>query len=90
VHKFSRFQGLEKLTRMAIFLSLFMAENFFNRLRTAGSRGLSSATPSIFTQGWPAQEQMHRVTIAIPWRQKKPVISSKFFTFSLTPKPLSI
>lgn len=39
---------------MAIFLSLFMAENCFKRLRTAESRGLSGAKPSACTQGWPA------------------------------------
>jgi hypothetical protein len=60
---------------MTIFLSLFMAENCINRLRTAESRGLSGATPSICTQGWPAREQKHSVTIATPWRQKKLVRS---------------
>jgi len=34
------------LTRMAIFLSLFIAENCFKRDNTAESRGLSGATPS--------------------------------------------
>lgn len=44
---------------MAIFLSLFMAENCFKRLKTAESRGLSGATPSTCTQGWPAKEHNH-------------------------------
>lgn len=38
--------GLKKLTLRAIFLSLFIAENCFRRVRTAESRGLSGATPS--------------------------------------------
>ncbi|BAF10539.1 Os02g0831900 [Oryza sativa Japonica Group] len=40
------------MTRSAIFLSLFMAENCLRRERTAGARGRSGATPSSQTQGW--------------------------------------
>lgn len=36
----------QELTLRAIFLSLFIAENCFKRLKTAESRGLSGATPS--------------------------------------------
>lgn len=41
------------LTRKAIFLSLFIAENCLRRERTAESRGLSGAILSSTIQGWP-------------------------------------
>lgn len=41
---------------MAIFFSLFIAENCFKRVNTAESRGLSGATPSTHTQGWPERK----------------------------------
>lgn len=58
-----KFQGLvnwmsiyryyKSLTRKAIFLSLFIAENCFRRESTAESRGLSGAIRSSTIQGWP-------------------------------------
>jgi len=42
---------------MAIFLSLFIAENCFKRDKTAESSGLSGATPPTCTHGWPAHHQ---------------------------------
>jgi hypothetical protein len=42
---------ISALTLRAIFFSLFIVENCFNRLRIAESRGLSGATPSTQTQG---------------------------------------
>ena len=50
---------------MAIFFSLFMAENCFKRVITAESRGLSGATPPTWTQGWPVQNQMLKVKTCI-------------------------
>lgn len=41
-----------KLTSIAIFLILFMAENCFKRDRTAESIGSSGATPSALIHGW--------------------------------------
>lgn len=40
------------LTRRAIFFSLFIAENCFKRVCTAGSKGSVGATPSTATHGW--------------------------------------
>ncbi|KAL3825681.1 hypothetical protein ACJIZ3_021710 [Penstemon smallii] len=48
-------QQLKKLTLIAIFLNLFMAENCFRRDRTAESRGLSGASPPTCIHGWPVQ-----------------------------------
>lgn len=46
------------LTRKAIFLSLFIAENCFKRDKTAESRGLSGAILSSTIQGWPVTKKM--------------------------------
>lgn len=46
----------DNLTRKAIFLSLFIAENCFKRERTAESRGLSGAILSSTIQGWPGNQ----------------------------------
>lgn len=45
----------QELTLRAIFLSFFIAENCFKRLKTAESRGLSGASSSTWIQGWPAR-----------------------------------
>ena len=54
----TKLSNLPVLTLRAIFFSLFIAENCFNLVKTAGSRGLSGATPSTQTQGWPAKIKM--------------------------------
>jgi len=47
----------KSLTRKAIFLSLFIAENCFRRDKTAESRGLSGAMLSSTIHGWPDTEK---------------------------------
>ena len=47
------------LTRKAIFLSLFIAENCFRRDNTAESRGLSGAIVSSTIHGWPGINGNH-------------------------------
>lgn len=52
------------LTRKAIFLSLFMAENCFRRDRTAEPKGLSGATLSLTIQGWPISKEKQLLRIS--------------------------
>lgn len=72
--------GSTLLTLRAIFFSLFIAENCFIRLKTAESRGLSGATPSSCTHGWPAWNCDHSLAMK---RKLQPgytdVLSNIFF-----------
>lgn len=53
------------LTRKAIFLSLFIAENCLRRERTAESSGLSGAILSSTIHGWPVKEKENSHFIVI-------------------------